>query len=319
MDRMTMERTEQTNWKQARGTAMKRTQGTWVLVLALGVLGASSAQAQPVFEPHNRERGELSPGTQAPTQGDLMRVIESGSTGSLIAALEYGERVECHACVAPLERNLLESGDSDVRRISAWWLRRRPFAIGAIMNRMRTALETDGDPTRRARAALAIGEFLDPNGLVPLRTAAMEDGEGVVRAAAVRALGRLNHPGGNVAIGAALADQELDVRRAALDVVLTVNFFREHEALIGALGDSDATIRMRAARLLGEMQVSAAVPVLIGLLQSDAEVLVRQAAAWGLGRINGQDARGALRGAEQSETERPVLDAITVALRMTRR
>ena len=299
---------------QSKGTA--RTLG---FVLAIGCLSfgsVSTANAQEVFEPHNRERGELSPGTSAPSQADLMRIIDTGSPGMLIGALEYGERVECHACVAPLQRNLLEAADSEVRRISAWWLRRRVFAIAAVMNQMKRVLATDSDPTRRARAAMAIGEFLDPNGLQPLRDAAMTDAAGEVREAAVRALGRLNHPGGNEIIGAALADSEVEVRRAALDVVLTVNFFRESDALIGALADDDARIRMRAARIVGEMRVDAAVPVLTGLLESDSNVLVRQAAAWGLGRINGEDARAALRTAQTVESESQVLDAIEVALRM---
>jgi HEAT repeat protein len=101
--------------------------------------------------------------------------------------------------------------------------------------------------------------------------------------------------------------------------VLTVNFFRENDAILGALGDEDNTVRMRAARLAGEMRIDAAVPVLVALVQGDANTLVRQAAAWGLGRINGEDARAALRQAQGSETESQVLDAIEVALRMRRR
>ena len=293
----------------------------WVLVvgLVLPALGASTAFAQEPFDPFDRERGESSPGTQAPTRVEMMRVIESGSTNSIIAALEYGERVECHACVAPLQRNLLESGDAEVRRISAWWLRHRVFAIGAVMNSMRIVLESDADPIRRARAAMAIGEFLDPTGLAVLRDAAMTDTESVVRESAVRALGRLNHPQGNEVIGAALSDEDVSVRRAAIDVVLTVNFFRETNTILGALGDEDDLIRMRAARLAGEMRIDAAVPVLVALVQGDDNTLVRQAAAWGLGRINGEDARAALRQAQVTETESQVLDAVEVALRMNRR
>ena len=96
-------------------------------------LAAGPALAQDTFVPHDRDRGELSPGTGAPTTDQMLRAAEGGgTTSSLIATLEYGERVECHACVAPLTRALLESRDPEVRRISAWWLRRRLFAIGAI-------------------------------------------------------------------------------------------------------------------------------------------------------------------------------------------
>ncbi|MBO6936696.1 MAG: HEAT repeat domain-containing protein [Deltaproteobacteria bacterium] len=290
---------------------------TLATTVALTLSVAPLASAQEAFVPHDRERGELSPGTQAPTTASLLRAAEGGgTTSSLIAMLEYGERVECHQCVAPLTRNLLESGDSEVRRISAWWLRRRMFAIGAIMAQMKSVLETDADATRRARAAMAIGEFLDPNGLEPLTDAYAADGSPEVRAAVVTALGRLNHPGGITTIASALSDADLTVRRAAIDQVLKVNFFREHDALIGALGDSDTMVRMRAARLTGVFHVDAAVPALVGMLSGDAEVGVRQAAAWALGNIGTAEARAALREAATVEEVSLVRDAIDVAMRM---
>ena len=302
---------------ESRNATMKQRLIFRLVTAALTLAVALPAAAQDPFVPHDRERGELSPGTTAPTTAQMLRAAEGGgTTSSLIAILEYGERVECHACVAPLTRNLLESGNAEVRRISAWWLRRRPFAIGAIMAQMKRALETDSDPVRRARAAMAIGEFLDPNGLEPLEDAYGADTDAGVRAAVVTALGRLNHPGGIPTIAAALADASVDVRRAAIDQVLKVNFFREHEALIGALGDSDAMIRMRAARLNGTFQVDASVPALIGMLEGDADIGVRQAAAWALGKIGGTDARAALREAASSEESSLVQDAIDVALRM---
>jgi hypothetical protein len=290
---------------------------TLATAVALTLSVAPLASAQEAFVPHDRERGELSPGTQAPSTEQLVRAAEGGgTTSSLIAMLEYGERVECHACVAPLTRNLLESGDSEVRRISAWWLRRRMFAIGAIMAQMKNVLETDSDPIRRARAAMAIGEFLDPNGLEPLTDAYAVDGSPEVRAAVVTALGRLNHPGGIPTIAAALDDGDLDVRRAALDHVLNVNFIREYDALIGALGDSDTMVRMRAARLTGVFGVDSAVPALVGMLSGDAEVGVRQAAAWALGKIGTAEAFAALRDAAAIEEVSLVRDAIDVAMRM---
>ncbi len=285
------------------------------IAAAVGVPAGASAQIENGGV-YDRERGELSPGTQAPTRDELVNAIRTAAPGRLMAMLEYGELVECHACVPLLEQNLLTHEDAEVRRLSAWWLRRRPFAIGAIMNRMRTTLATDADPERRARAALAIGEFLDPNGLEPLTEAVMNDSEEVVRVAAVRALGRLNHPGGNAFIGTALRDSSVEVRRAAIDQVLKVNFFREHDAILAALGDSDGQVRMRAARLAGVFELRAAVSVLAGLLRGDEVREVRQAAAWALGQIGGSDASAALREAMAAEPDSLVRDAIDVALRM---
>lgn len=287
------------------------------------LLGSTTASAQSPddgteFLPHDRERGELSPGASAPTRDAMMASITQASPEQLQALLEYGERVECHACVPLLQANLLEAGDPDVRRISAWWLRRRLFGFEAIMRSMRITLESDADPVRRSRAAEAIGEFLDPNGLTVLRDAATTDDAAVVRQSAIRALGRLNHPGGITTVAAALGDDSVEVRRAAIEQVLRLNFFREHEALITALADEDDEVRMRAARLVGEMRVEGAVTALSMLLRGDTNRDVRQAAAWSLGMINGAEARGALREAADGEEDSLVRDAIDIALRMRR-
>ncbi|MEM9072056.1 MAG: HEAT repeat domain-containing protein [Myxococcota bacterium] len=287
--------------------------GAFAAVLGLPVVASAQVENGNV---HDRVRGEASPGAEAPTRDELVNAIQTAAPGRLMAMLEYGELVECHACVPLLERNLLENGDADVRRLSAWWLRRRNFAISAIMNRMRVTLESDSDPVRRARAARAIGEFLDPNGLGPLTEAATNDSDDGVRAAAVAALGRLNHPGGNVVIGAALSDASVEVRRAAIDQVIMAHFFREHDALLGALGDSDNEVRMRAARLSGVFELNAAVPALVGLLRGDAVREVRQAAAWALGKIGTAEATAALREAMGTESESLVRDAIEIAMRM---
>jgi HEAT repeat protein len=200
--------------------------------------------------------------------------------------------------------------------MSAWWLRRRTFAIGALISRMRTTLATDTDPVRRSRAAAALGEFLDPHALDPLTVAASSDASPLVRASAVRALGRLNHPASHGVVAAALEDPDVDVRRAVLDVALRMNFFHEAMALIGALDDTDAEIRMRAARILGEHRVDAAAPALSAMVAGDVSRDVRQAAAWSLGRIGGSEADAALTAALQAEQDSLVRDAIRVAMAM---
>ena len=293
-------------------------QNTKYAILSVLVVGLTSqvAVAQEPFVVFDRERGELSEGAQAPSRADLMSAIRSASPTGLRSILEYGERVECHECVPLLEGMLLESDNGSNREMAAWWLRRRPFAVGAIMFRMRTTLQNDTDGTRRARAAEALGELMDPNGLMPLSVAASTDTEVPVRTAAVLALGRLNHPGGNGTIAAAIGDDDPAVRRAALSVVLQVNFFRQYDALLGALADDDADVRQRAALLIGNFRVEAAVPALAGLLRGDTDLNVRQAAAWALGRIGGGDASSALIAAGEIETESLVRDAIEVARRM---
>lgn len=290
------------------------------LLVALGLPAVVAAQPPAELREivvHDRERGELSPGTQAPTPEQLMTAIESNTAPTtLVALLEYGERVECHACVPLLQRAVLEHRDPEVRRISAWWLRHRIFALAPIMAQMQDVLASDASATRRARAAMALGEFMDPAAFTPLRDAAMGDGDSGVRAAAVTALGRLNHSGANPILSVALRDAAVEVRRAAISQVLVVNFFRDHDALLSSLVDTDDEIRMRSARLLGTFRVAEAVPALQGMLETDTNERVRQAAAWALGRIGGESARGALRAAATVESSSLVQNAIEVALAM---
>ncbi len=291
---------------------------TTALVLGLGL--TATAQAQDDEEPievivHDRARGELSEGTGAPSEDQLIRAINGASTEGLIATLEYGEQVECHRCVPLVERNLLASDDAEVRRISAWWLRHRLFAIAQIFHRMEDVLATDGDPVRRARAARAIGEFMLPAGLTPLQAAYAGEADATVRAEIVRGLERLNHVGANATLSTALSDDDAAVRRAAIFAVNRVNFFRDTDALVGALADTDALVRTEAARLVGQFRADGAELALAGMLRSDASRDARQAAAIALGQLGTSAAREALIEAQGTEGESLVLDAIEVALR----
>ena len=124
---------------------------------------------------YDKERGELSPGTGAPSSERMVNAIRSAPPGALYAMLEYGERVECYECMPLLEQKLLDSDEPDVREIAAWWLRRRPFGYGRAAVAMRTAVIEEDDAVRRSRAAEALGEFMDVRGLAALSQAAMED------------------------------------------------------------------------------------------------------------------------------------------------
>lgn len=282
----------------------------------LALAAPASAQDNDSAAGHDRSRGELSPGTQAPTRDALMEAIEGSSPERLARLLEYGERVECHSCVPLLQRQLLENEDARVREMAAWWLRRRPFGFAAVFREIREVLATDADPVRRARAAEAIGEFMDPHGVAYLATA-LEDDDARVRAAAVRGLGRINAPAAVSGIVQAFTDSDASVREAAVAQVLYVNFFRAHEALMGLLADEAVEVRRRAALALGTFRVAEATPALAAMLTGDADPMVRQAAAWSLGRIGSGEARAALDAQRDAEDVSLVRDAIEVALSMS--
>jgi HEAT repeat protein len=286
-----------------------------VLLAQSGELVHAEDTLKPVVV-YDRQRGELSPGTDAPKREYMLNAIKSASPSRLFATLEYGERVECFECIPLLADKLLSSESADTREIAAWWLRRRTFGLGPIHQKMEAAVREESDPEKRARAAAALGELLIPHAVDALSAAATQDGEASVRVAAVRALGRLNTIKGNSALSAAMGDADAGVRLAALEQVTRVSFFRDVDALVSTLADDDAAVRRTAAQLAGELRLSAAVEPLLGVLITDSSAQVRQAAAIALGRIGGGDASAALSDAKSVEKDEGVLQAIAVAQRM---
>jgi HEAT repeat protein len=277
---------------------------------------ARADDALAVHVVYDRERGELSEGTGAPKREQMLNAVKSAAPTRLQATLEYGERVECFECIPLLADKLLRSDDAQVREIAAWWLRRRSFGFGPVMEKITDVVQHDADPERRARAAAALGEFLDRHAAPTLSAVADADAEGSVRAAAVRALGRLNVPDGLAAISRAMADADVSVRAAALEQVLKVKGFSDTAAVLERLTDADRDVRRAAVQLSGELRLSAASERLTGALQTDDSPQVRQAAAFALGRIGGAGTADVLARAESSERDAAVLDAITVARRM---
>ncbi len=288
-----------------------------IAVVGLALSGSVDVQAQAVVETREySRRGELSPGTSAPTLAQMVTAIQSGSPEKLKATLEYGERVLCQECVPLLEKNLLESGKPRVREMSAWWLRRQPSAAPAMVVRLRKLVRTDADPVRRARAAEALGEFMDAHAVAELPDAALMDGDATVRVAAVHALARMNSDVGFAVLTDTLSDADTSVKIATLDELVNIGAFRDHGALITLLGDTSAEVRTRAARLCGEYRVLEAQSTLIAMLEGDAAPQARKAAAWALGRVGAADGQSALASASGVEQDQGVLDAIRIAQRM---
>jgi hypothetical protein len=301
---------------EQRRHSMRKLSFAFVLLLAPA---QSVARADDTLTPvvvFDREKGELSVGTGAPKREYMVNAIKSASPSRLYATLEYGERVECFECIPLLADKLLSSDAADTREIAAWWLRRRSFGFGPIMQKMQDVAKNDSNPVKRERAAAALGEFLDPHASEVLRSVATEDAEASVRVAGLRALGRLNTITGHSAISAALRDQDASVRLAALEQVKRVSFFRDTAALLPSIADDDAQVRRTAAQLAGELRLSAAIEPLLGVLMTDESVQVRQAAAIALGRIGGGEAEAALSDAKSVEKDEGVQQAISVAMKM---
>jgi len=293
------------------------------LMLGAG-LGAYHAQAEAP-KPPTRGTGTVYKGIrddqieQLTTPDRIKSVVtRAGSQSAIWQALEHGEKVECLDCIPAVEK-LLYDGNNKNREIAAWWLRRRIFGVfgkGEVYSRTVETLKTDRDATMRARAAEAIGEFLDGAGVVHVAGSLVSDGEPIVRAAAARALDRLNNPGPNGELAKALQDSDENVRLSALGAAMHVHGFTDIASVARLTGDASPIVRRHAAGALGQMRARDSVTALIGLTSPDQEsdAKTRASAAHALGQIGDAAARDALMAA-MSDPDSFVRDAARIALR----
>ena len=293
------------------------------LVFGAG-LGAYRAQAE-LPKPPTRGAGTVYKGIRDDqieqlTTPDRIKsaVAKPGSPSAIWQALEHGEKVECLDCIPAVEK-LLYDGNAKNREIAAWWLRRRIFGVfgpSEVYARTVDALKTNPDAATRARAAEAIGEFLDGAGIVHVASSLVSDGEPVVRAAAARALDRLNNPGPKGELAQALGDSDENVRLTALSAALHVHGFTDVASVARLAYDASPVVRRHAAGALGQMRARDSVTALIGLTSPDQEsdAKTRASAAHALGLIGDASARDALMAA-MSDPDSFVRDAARIALR----
>ena len=75
------------------------------------------------------------------------------------------------------------------------------------------------------------------------------------------------------------------------------------EMVIAELDNPNPEMRYEAARACGELEISAALSALIGLIEADPDPEVQEMAIWALGRIGGKEARRVLEACCESEDE----------------
>ncbi len=244
------------------------------------------------------------------TPDAIKDVALRGAPIAVWGVLEHGESLECLDCIAYVEP-LLWSKDATVREISAWWLRRRVFGYAEVALKVRKVIETDADPERRAAAADALGEFMDPGGTKFLVTAA-SDSSPIVREHVMKALRRMNDPDGLPAVSLGLADGEVNVRRAALETATKLGGFRDVPAVAKLLSDVDGVVRGRAADALGVFKAKGSVAGLMAIAVKDSDEDVRVDAVNALGEIGDPTARPVIEQALNDSASR-VRDAARVA------
>jgi hypothetical protein len=190
------------------------------------------------------------------TPDRIISVAGSGAPTNIWQTLEHGEAVQCMDCIGAVAP-LLYDANAKNREISAWWLRRRTFGVfgpGEVYSQTIDTLATDTDPTRRAYAASALGEFLDGAGIQPLATALMTDSDPGVRASAASALGRINDDGAG-ALTKGLLDTVATVQVAAMEAAGRVSTISDQNfapTLVTLLGSTDALVRKHAVQLIDE-------------------------------------------------------------------
>lgn len=246
------------------------------------------------------------------------RIIASTSSGSpslIWETLEHGEKVECLSCISAVAP-LIYDHDAHTREIAAWWLRRRMFGVfgpGEVYQQTLGTLQSDPNPTKRAYAAYAIGEFLESAGVAAEAAAIANDADPGVRAAAASALGRLNDEGTG-SISKALGDTDTGVKMAALSSAGRINTFADFGSVTKLLGDGDASVRRRAAEVLDQMGSKDSVGALVAMAQNDPDANARGAACHALGTIGDASAKTALTSIAANDSDSLVRDLAQMAL-----
>jgi len=250
------------------------------------------------------------------SSGDrIVAATSSGSPSLIWETLEHGEKVECTSCISSVAP-LIYDTNSEVREIAAWWLRRRMFGVfgpGEVYQQTLGTLASDANPTRRADAAYAIGEFLETSGIQAEATAISTDQDPGVRAAAAATLGRLNDDGAG-ALSKALGDTNSAVKLAALQSAGRVNTFSDVATVAKLTGDADPLVRRRTAEILDQMNAKDSVASLVTLAQKDSDANVRGAACHALGTIGDASAKGALTAIAANDSDGLVRDLAQMAL-----
>lgn len=322
--------THQPGTKTSRATGRSPRNARWVssgLVMA-SLCAVSLGTASSDSDPHHVYTGRAAVYRQLPATSleslstpDAIRAVSMPNVAptKIWRVLEHGERVECLDCI-PHVAQLLYADHPKTREIGAWWLRRRIFGVFGPGEVYSQVVDTLKDPAasehHRAYAAEALGEFLTHAGLEPVAEAAVSDPSPRVRLSAVRALRRLGHAGPNRELATAMADADEKVRLAALDASIGLNNFRDMDAVIARLDDDSASVRRRAAQILGSSRVRKAVSALLSRTSPDTEpdARVRAAAIFALGQIGDAAGKPAVEAARE-DSDGFVRDAARIALR----
>jgi hypothetical protein len=110
------------------------------------------------------------------------------------------------------------------------------------------------------------------------------------------------HIDGNELLTTAMTDGDPGVRAAAVTAWRDVRGQSTAQPVVARLGDSDASVRARAATVVGGMREQSARSTLEVLVVGDPDTFVRSNAAWALGQLGSAASRAALAQASSDQS-----------------
>ncbi|MDR3073114.1 MAG: HEAT repeat domain-containing protein, partial [Deltaproteobacteria bacterium] len=209
-------------------------------------------------------------------QAFFLNILENHRDGNVIkAALLFLGRRGVPEEVSPAVTAFLEHEYDDVKEaaLDACIALHDPITVGYILG-----MAEEEDPIRRMMAIYALGA-MDIAAYEHIILKALDDGAMEVRRVALEALGRecpmpVKY---QEAIAAKLSDPEREVRLMGITVLSNCNAACLNDCLLAGLDDQDPWVRARCLENIGRLQVKAAVPRLVGLLQDENELIVIKA------------------------------------------
>lgn len=191
----------------------------------------------------------------------------------------------------------------------------------AFMQRLLEMLQHDPSNMVKAAAATALGRFIywseieafDPQQAALAKTSLLayihQESEPLeLRRRAIEAIAFVSDDQVRRIIEAAYYDEAEPMQVTAIYAMGRSADPRWQSKVLAELDNPSPAIRFEAARACGELELSAAVPKLVALLDDDSDLEVQEMSIWALGRIGGTAAREVLEACLEHEKE-----AITLA------
>jgi HEAT repeat protein len=198
---------------------------------------------------------------------------------------------------------LLRDKNPETRRTSA-------ESLGKIGDRSAASsilpLLTDPVSLVRAAAAQSLGRMAmqDDEAVIAGLARSLGDPDDKVRQAAALAIGEIEPSPRQLApVAGLLKASDVQLRRAAVRALLSLDTAEVVEWLLPLLNDPDAEVRQGAVAAIGLSGDARAVAALQKRLLQDPSASVRAEAVYHLGELSGHDTRTLLRAAVEKETD----------------